>query len=48
VDRLFGDLAVDDAKLRRRFDWRPPFTVDEGLALLVAGTGKQAQDGTSG
>jgi len=36
ADRLFGSLAVDDAEIRRRLGWRPPFTLDEGLTRTVA------------
>lgn len=33
--RLLGDLVVDDARLRRVLDWRPPYTRSEGLAQTV-------------
>jgi nucleoside-diphosphate-sugar epimerase len=36
VERLFGDLAVDDTLLRSRLEWTPPFTVDEGLRAMAA------------
>lgn len=32
VGRLVGSLTVDNANLRRTLDWKPPFTVAEGLA----------------
>ncbi len=32
VDRLLGDLTVDDAPLRETLSWVPPFTVDEGIS----------------
>ncbi|MDX6769397.1 MAG: NAD-dependent epimerase/dehydratase family protein [Elusimicrobiota bacterium] len=35
ADRLLGDLAVDDARLRAALDWTPPFTVDQGLAAVA-------------
>lgn len=35
AERLLGDLAVDDAPLRTALSWRPPFTVDEGLAATA-------------
>ncbi|MDD5303592.1 MAG: NAD-dependent epimerase/dehydratase family protein [Elusimicrobia bacterium] len=35
AERLLGDLAVDDARLRAALSWRPPFTVDEGLAATA-------------
>lgn len=31
VDRLFGTLMVDTSKIRRELDWKPPFTMDQGL-----------------
>lgn len=39
AERLFGDLAVDDARLRAALGWTPPFTVDEGLRAMVEGAG---------
>jgi len=30
--RLTGDLAVDTSRARRLLDWRPPVTLDQGLA----------------
>lgn len=35
AERLLGDLTVDDAPLRAALSWRPPFTVDEGLAATA-------------
>ncbi len=35
-DRLFGSLRVDSGALRSALGWRPPFTVDEGLAQTAA------------
>jgi len=32
VRRLTGNLAVDTSRVRRVLDWRPPHTLDEGLA----------------
>jgi len=32
VRRLTGNLVIDTAKSRRVLDWRPPTTLDEGLA----------------
>jgi UDP-glucose 4-epimerase len=32
VRRLTGNLAVDASRARRLLDWRPPFTLDQGLA----------------
>ncbi len=35
VQRLLGSLVVDSGKIRRELGWRPPFTLDEGLAETV-------------
>ncbi|HSQ04363.1 MAG TPA: NAD-dependent epimerase/dehydratase family protein, partial [Burkholderiales bacterium] len=32
IRRLTGDLAVDCSRARRLLDWRPPYTLDAGLA----------------
>lgn len=32
ADRLIGSLVVDSSAMRAELDWRPPYTVDEGLA----------------
>jgi UDP-glucose 4-epimerase len=29
---LTGNLVVDTSRARRLLDWRPPYTLDEGLA----------------
>lgn len=31
VDRLLGSLQVDSSKIRQTLDWKPPYTVDQGL-----------------
>lgn len=36
VDRLIGSLAVDSTKLRSAVGFRPPYTLDEGLAETAA------------
>lgn len=36
VDRLAGDLVVDDAKGRERLGWQPPFGLEQELAATVA------------
>lgn len=36
VTRLAGSLAIDSSKIRRKLDWSPPFTLDEGLRETVA------------
>jgi len=35
ADRLLGDLAFVPTALARELSWRPPFTVDDGLAETV-------------
>jgi UDP-glucose 4-epimerase len=35
VDRLVGSLAVDISRLRRVTGYRPPVTLDEGLATTA-------------
>lgn len=35
VQRLLGSLAVDSGRTRRELGWRPPFTLDRGLAETV-------------
>jgi len=34
--RLLNSLTVDDRPIRQELEWKPPFTVDEGLAEMVA------------
>lgn len=36
ADRLLGSLRIDSSALRESLGWRPPFTVDEGLAATAA------------
>ena len=36
MDRLIGSLTVDTAKITEELDWRPPFTLQEGLEKTVA------------
>ncbi|QJD31137.1 UDP-glucose 4-epimerase family protein [Methylococcus geothermalis] len=38
IGRLLGDLAVNDALLRNRLGWRPPYSLREGLAATVLKT----------
>jgi len=35
LNRLLGSLAVDSGKARRTLGWRPPATLDEGLAATA-------------
>ena len=37
VERLCGSLQVDITRAREVLGWKPPFTVDEGLARVAAG-----------
>jgi UDP-glucose 4-epimerase len=43
VERLLGALEVDGSALRRDLDWRPPYTMAQGLAATV-GTGATPSD----
>ena len=36
VDRLIGELRLDCSHIREALDWRPPYTVDEGLKTTAA------------
>jgi nucleoside-diphosphate-sugar epimerase len=31
VDRLFGSLYLDSTKIQRELQWKPPFSLQEGL-----------------
>ena len=35
IERLLGSLQVDSSKIRRELGWIPPFTLQEGLILMV-------------
>ncbi|MGC2048825.1 MAG: SDR family oxidoreductase [Gallionella sp.] len=35
VDRLFGSLRVNDAKLRNELGWVPPYTLEQGLRITA-------------
>lgn len=35
VDRLVGDLRVDSSKAKKLLDWKPPFTVEQGIDKTV-------------
>jgi nucleoside-diphosphate-sugar epimerase len=39
VARLLDDLVVDSGKIRAQLAWRPPFTLDEGLAACRSADG---------
>lgn len=34
-DRLLGSLQVDSSKIREMLNWKPPYTVDEGLKVTA-------------
>jgi nucleoside-diphosphate-sugar epimerase len=36
LERLTGSLEVDDAKIRNQGEWRPPFTLQQGLESTAA------------
>ena len=36
IDRLTGDLAIDSSPIRTALDWRPPFSMELGLAETAA------------
>ena len=36
AERLLGSLTVDDRRIRAELAWKPPYTVNEGLAQTVA------------
>lgn len=36
VNRLTGSLTVDSSKIRRELGWKPPYTMEEGLAETTA------------
>lgn len=36
ADRLCGSLAIDAGRIRGELGWRPPYTVDDGLAATAA------------
>jgi nucleoside-diphosphate-sugar epimerase len=35
IERLTESLRLDPVRLREELDWRPPFTLEEGLAMSV-------------
>jgi hypothetical protein len=36
-ERLFEAFAVDSRRIRERFDWSPPASMDEGLRRAATG-----------
>ena len=39
IDRLLGSLVVDSSYIRHSLDWKPPYTIDRGLALTFSKPG---------
>ena len=35
IERLLGSLRVDSSKIRRELGWTPPYTLQQGLRLMV-------------
>jgi UDP-glucose 4-epimerase len=35
VDRLIGDLQVDSSKAMKLLDWKPPYTIEQGVKATV-------------
>ena len=35
IDRLTQSLVIDSARIRQDLDWKPPFSVDEGLKITA-------------
>jgi nucleoside-diphosphate-sugar epimerase len=40
--RMLDDMAVDSSRIRAELGWKPPFSLDEGLARSVAGLRRPA------
>ncbi|MHB1657175.1 MAG: hypothetical protein ACYCSZ_12510 [Burkholderiales bacterium] len=36
IERLLGSLQIDSGKIRRELDWRPPYSLEQGLRATVA------------
>jgi len=36
IDRLAGSLVIDSSRIRADLDWKPPFTLEEGLQLTAS------------
>lgn len=37
VERLLGSLQIDNGKIRRELGWKPQYTLQQGLPLLIQG-----------
>ena len=37
IDRLTGSLCVDITKIRHVLGWKPPFSMEEGIAATIKG-----------
>ena len=35
IERLSGSLCIDSSKIRKALDWKPPFTIEEGIRETV-------------
>ena len=44
ISRLTESLRLDPAPLREQLDWRPPFTLEEGLALSVGSRSSKPEE----
>ena len=31
IDRLLGSLTIDSTKIRRELEWKPPYTMEQGI-----------------
>lgn len=40
AESLTGDLVADDRPIRKQLDWRPPFTLEQGLRASLASYGQ--------
>ncbi len=41
VSRLLDDMAVDSSRIRAELGWRPPFSLDQGLAQTAIGADRR-------
>ncbi|MES2503225.1 MAG: SDR family oxidoreductase [Pseudomonadota bacterium] len=45
VDRLTQSLVIDSSKIRQELDWKPPFTMDQGLKVTADWYKKSLESG---
>ncbi len=31
IDRLLGSLTIDSNRIREKLEWKPPYTMDQGI-----------------